>query len=131
MAHRLASCSLSAQALPSGIRTVLWWRLFAAGSRFYDAAARTSPSVDIANVHLVGMPRLQPTAQLARLASHLQPLDQRITFMLGGFNFLTPGEGRFDPTTGVHTYDDSPVVCFFKDTFPMYAEVRAEGYSRR
>lgn len=90
-----------------------------------------APPVDIVNVHLVDAPRLPPAAQLARLAGRLQSFDNCTTFMLGDFNFLTPGDGRLDLTTGAHTYDDSPVARAFHDLFPTYAELRAEGYSRR
>lgn len=76
------------------------------------------PPLDIANGHIVDTSRLAPATQLSRLATHLQPLDYCITFMLGDFNFLTPGEGRLDVTTGVHTYlrrfaGGSGVPCHF------------------
>lgn len=89
------------------------------------------PPIDIANVHLVNIPRLAPAAQIARLAVHLQPLDNCATFLLGDFNFLSPGDGRLDVAAGVHTHDDSPVARSFHELLPAYAEIRAEGYSRR
>lgn len=90
-----------------------------------------APPIDLISVHLVDIPRLLAAAQLARLAQRLQPLDHSTTFMLGDFNFLTPGEGRLDVTTGTHSFDDSPAARSFHELFPSYAELRAEGYSRR
>lgn len=89
------------------------------------------PPIDVVNVHLVDIPRLAPATQLARLAQRLQPLDHCTTFMLGDFNFLMPGDGRLDVTTGTHTHNDPPAAREFHELFPMYAEIRAEGYSRR
>lgn len=89
------------------------------------------PPIDSVNVHLVDIPRLLVAAQLARFAQRLQPLDHSTTFMLGDFNFLTPGEGRLDVATGAHSFDDSPAARSFHELFPSYAGIRAEGYTRR
>lgn len=82
------------------------------------------------NVHWVDLPRLSPVLQIRRLAARLRPFEVSTTFCVGDWNFVAPDAGG-DMSTSAEAFDDSAVARTFCDLVPGFAELVADGYSRR
>lgn len=89
------------------------------------------PPLDVVNLHLIDTPTLPLHVQLMQLRRCLSPLAFAHTIMTGDMNLVAAGEGRLDVATGAMRPERHDRAGFMEDRFAEFAEVVADGYSRR
>lgn len=88
-------------------------------------------ALDIFNMHIVDAPNLPLHVQFGRVRRYINSLQQADIVMVGDMNLLAAGEGRLHSRTGELRSERSDRVGLLEGRFSEFAEVVADGYSRR